>query len=219
MTGKEMVLVLKARTNTLDKASLIDIRPEMALLFLNQAMRELSVSKYTKDNPNDVNGYSTKQIISDQLKPLISPPVIFDMTESADKEYSVIDLASNDYFVYLYGRIKVTAESVSKKVAIHIESLDRLAVSADDPFNKPAGIHVKAIFADNKLMVVNNPDVGFSEPTLIFLRKPKTLTLDSTCELNFEDEIITRAIELVLDSTGQQSIQQKEQLETNLKYK
>ena len=76
MNGKQAILKLKANLNKLDTASNRTVRPEYALLFLNDVYSKLVGAKYEQQGPQDSSGFQLNQKLSDELNYLSVPKVV-----------------------------------------------------------------------------------------------------------------------------------------------
>ena len=207
LTGTQLVTRLKAKLNSLDTASNRTVRPEMALLKLNEAYLKLSRAKYKKDSgTSDDSAFQFTQLTTDELNHLTDSQ-LFGVTDSliepGIKELNINDIPN--YWVHLRSKIKIVYKGKTYWISdINYKTLDTLSPSTWDPFNKSVPLNPTIYFEQNKIKIIaeNFGEYSLEGIMVTFLRFPETITLNSIHKAPYLDEIVDTAAELVLEEWG-----------------
>lgn len=203
MNGKQAILRLKVKINQLDTASNRTVRPEQALLFLNDAYSGLAKAKYKKSNSQeDTTGFQLNQITTDELNHLTKIQELVPNVEGNEYNINISDI--NNYWVHLRSELKIKAGTVEKWITNpNYTSLDVLGTSAEDPFNNTIPSSPITFFEDNKIKVlVNNFEVKTHK--VVYYAMPETITLEEEIKSPFVNEIIEMAAVMMLENWGDQ---------------
>jgi len=204
MVGSEMIIKLKAKLNSLDTYSNRTVRPEMALLFLNDAYIKLSRAKYkASSGVIDDSAFQATQLSTDDLNHLTKSDYITPVvTSDPDPVYS-IDLSTlTRYRYHLRSKIQIGYKDKTLWVTdINYHTLNTSNPATLDPFNRPEPLNPTVYFEGNKLLI---PVKGFTVPNyyITYLQFPETITQTSDCVAPFVDEIVDVAAFLILESWG-----------------
>lgn len=196
MNGKEIVLEYKAKLNNLDTQYNRLIKPEIALLFINDAFKKVVRGKYFRESDVVSNqSFQTNQKTTDELNSLVK--TFSTVPKLIDGEY-VIDNLPGDYFVYLKSKVEV-AKLKFKYAYPRIVSLDRLEVALRNPFFRPNPNYPLAYFSNGHFILpksVQNADqLEIVNCWLSYLSMPEPITLQSVdVNYSFMDEVIDTAV-------------------------
>lgn len=204
MTGKQLLLKVKAQLNQLDTASNRTVRPEMVLLFVNDVYTKLVRAKYADNGGQvDTTAFQFTQLTTDELNYLTVPKEVTPAFDENNSEYFVEMSEFDNYWVHLRSKIKVKSDSVEKWMSNpNYKTLDTIGPALADPFNTPEFNDPILYFEDNKIKF---PVSGFevSKYSMTYLRKPAPIAYsDDELGIPFEDEIIDGAAYKILASWG-----------------
>lgn len=207
MTGRQAIIRLKAKLNSLDTASNRTVRPELALLFLNDAYNKLVDAKYEKTQQDDSTAFQLNQKTTDDLNHLTS--TISVTPYKIENEY-IVDLTELDsYNHHLRSVLEILYEGKTYKVnKLNYKSIDTIGTVFDDPFNSTEPLNPIVYFEDNKIIVLTD-NFSVSKHKITYLKSPKDITLDGVIEAPFVDSIIDVATWMILESWGDQRAQSK----------
>jgi len=208
MTGKQAIIRLKVKINQLDTSSNRTVRPELALLFINDAYKKLAKAKYVRaTSREDFSGFQLNQVTTDELNHLTTSYEAAPNHEG--DEYNIPTSDIEDYWIHLRSEIQV---KVGNKTAWiknpNYRTLDTLGPATGDPFNESDPSEPIIFFEDNKIKVLAN---NFEIPShrIIYYRKPNEITLDDEIEVPFMNEIIDMAAFAMLENWGDPRSQSK----------
>ena len=204
MLGSEMIIKLKAKLNSLDTYSNRTVRPEMALLFLNDAYVKLSRAKYKASSGIvDDSAFQLTQLSTDDLNHLTRSDYITPIiTTDPDPVYSVDLSILTRYRYHLRSKLQVGYKGSTKWVTdINYHTLNTSNPATLDPFNRPEPLNPTVYFEGNKLLI---PIGAFTVPNyyITYLQFPEEITQNSNCIAPFVDEIVDVAAFLILESWG-----------------
>ena len=207
MTGRQAIIRLKAKLNSLDTASNRTVRPEMALLFLNDAYSKLVDAKYEKTQQEDSTAYQLNQKTTDDLNHLTVTTSI--VPTKIEDEY-VVDLTELDsYNHHLRSVLDIQFEGKTYKVnKLNYKSLDTIGTVFDDPFNSTEPLNPIVYFENNKIVVITD-NFYVTNHKITYLKNPTTITLEDVIEAPFVDSIIDVATWMILESWGDPRSQSK----------
>lgn len=217
MTGREAVLRLKVKINQLDTASNRTVRPEKALLFLNDAYEKLAQAKYKRSHINDGSAFQLNQLATDELNHLTK---VVEIVPVVTGDEAAIDIASiTDYWVHLRSALQVKSRNTIKWITDpNYMTLDTIGTAKEDPFNSPIASKPIVFFEENKIKVLTD---GFSvlKHKITYYSKPQTITLESELSISFIDEIIDIAATTMLENWGDPRFQSKAGLDAAVEQK
>lgn len=207
MTGRQAIIRLKAKLNSLDTASNRTVRPELALLFLNDAYNKLVDAKYEKTQQDDSTAFQLNQKTTDDLNHLTS--TISVTPYKIENEY-IVDLTElGSYNHHLRSVLEILYEGKTYKVnKLNYKSIDTIGTVFDDPFNSTEPLNPIVYFEDNKIIVLTD-NFSVSKHKITYLKSPKEITLDGVIEAPFVDSIIDVATWMILESWGDPRSQSK----------
>lgn len=207
MTGRQAIIRLKAKLNSLDTASNRTVRPELALLFLNDAYSKLVDAKYEKTQQEDSTAFQLNQKTTDDLNHLTNT---ISVTPTKVGDEYIVELAElTNYSHHLRSSLEVQFEGKTYKVnKLNYKSIDTIGTVFDDPFNSTEPLNPIVYFEGNKIIVLTD-NFGVSKHKITYLKYPSEITLDSTIEAPFVDSIIDVAAWLILESWGDPRAQSK----------
>lgn len=204
MIGSELVTRLKAELNQLDTSSNRTVRPEMALLFLNNAYLKLSRAKYKLSaGVVDDTAFQVTQLTTDELNHLTTSVYTIPVLSSDPEPVYTVDVATlPGYRYHLRSKIEIEYKQIRKWVSdISYKTLDTMNPTTLDPFNKPSPLEPVVYFESGKIVI---PFSGFTVKNyyITYQKFPDQITLVSDCVAPFIDEIVTAAAGLILESWG-----------------
>ena len=207
MLGKQAVIRLKAKLNSLDTASNRTVRPEVALLFLNDAYSKLVDAKYEKTQQGDSTAYQLNQKTTDDLNHLTS--TVSTVPVKVGDEYIVDLIELDSYSHHLRSVLDIQFEGKTYKVnKLNYKSLDTIGTVFDDPFNSTEPLNPIVYFENNKIVVVTD-NFSVTNHKITYLKSPATITLEGIIEAPFVDSIIDVAAWMILESWGDPRAQSK----------
>jgi len=208
MTGRQAIVRLKLALNKLDTASNRTVRPEQALLFLNNAYEELAKAKYQKLNGViDNSGFQFNQVTTDELNHLTR--INEQAPNKEGNEFSVNIEDIENYWIHLRSELQVKAGTITQWIKDpNYKTLDTLGTTLSDPFNNSIPSAPITFFEDNKIKVIGK-DFEILKIKTIYYRKPETITLDEEIKAPFTLEIIKAAAVLILENWGDPRSQSK----------
>ena len=197
MNGKQAILKLKANLNKLDTASNRTVRPEYALLFLNDVYSKLVEAKYEQQGPQDSSGFQLNQKLSDELNYLTVPKVVI---PSKVGDLYTVDIDSLENYLHML-RMELSIKVGTKTGVVkdpNITSLDTLGPGLDDPFNGSTPRNPVIYYEDNKIKIVA-PNFEVTSVTTIYLRNPDPITLEGEIKCPFIDDVIDMTAVKILE--------------------
>ncbi|WP_428743147.1 hypothetical protein [Tenacibaculum sp.] len=202
-TGKELILKLKAKLNKLDTSSNRAVKPELALLFLNDAYIKLVRSKYSKNGGQaDSTAFQYTQLTTDELDFLTinkkSSKGDFVISKE-DSEYIIDKSELENYFIHLKASLKVKSGNTTDWTSPNYKTLDEVETSYGDPFNSSIFKDPVLYQEDNKFKIVAT-DFEVVDASISYLRKPETITVVSEHNIPFEDELVDYTATLILEN-------------------
>jgi hypothetical protein len=207
MTGRQAIIRLKAKLNSLDTASNRTVRPELALLFLNDAYSKLVDAKYEKTQQEDSTAFQLNQKTTDDLNHLTN--TIYVTPTKVGDEYIVELTELTNYSHHLRSSLEVQFEGKTYRVnKLNYKSIDTIGTVFGDPFNSTEPLNPIVYFESNKIIVLTD-NFSVSKHKITYLKSPSEITLDSTIEAPFVDSIIDVAAWLILESWGDPRAQSK----------
>jgi hypothetical protein len=199
MLGSQLVVRVKAKLNQLDTTSNRTVRPEMALLFLNDAYLKLTRAKYHHSTGGaDDTAFQMTQLTTDELNHLTIPitlPAV--LVAGSTDEFEVSISSMPNYWVHLRTKVEILYKGTSRWVSdINYKTLNTTNPATLDPFNKPTPLQPTVYFEAGKIKLPVN---GFTVKNIAvtYLRFPETITLTSECTAPFLDEIVDIAAALI----------------------
>lgn len=204
MTGLEAAQKFKIELNKLDTSSLIDVRLEKALHYLNKAALFLVKKKYIGKNPGP-GRLEINHPVLDDLKVLIKEVNGLQL-ETVDEETSVE--FKEDHLYFLGCQIKTsnaTCTTPKYQNGRYVEP-ERVYNELQSPFNTSQLDDPMVTIIGNKL-VVYHETFDVTDIKIKYLKIPNTITSAETIELPFVDEIIDVAITMALENFESQRIQ------------
>lgn len=204
MLGSEMIVKVKAKLNSLDTGSNRTVRPEMALLFLNDSYLKLSRAKYKASSGIvDDTAFQANQQVTDELNHLTTSSYITPVISSDPEPVYSADLTTlTRYRYHLRSKINIGYKGKTKWVTdINYHTLNTSNPATLDPFNRPEPLNPTVYFEGNKLLI---PAKDFTVPNyyVTYMQFPETITQVSNCIAPFIDEIVDVAAFLILESWG-----------------
>ena len=207
MTGRQAIIRLKAKLNSLDTASNRTVRPELALLFLNDAYNKLVDAKYEKTQQGDSTAFQLNQKTTDDLNHLTVTETVVP-TKIGD-EYEVSLLSLTNYSHHLRSVLDILYKSKTYKVnKINYKTIDTLGTVFDDPFNSTEPLNPIVYFENNKIIVISD-NFSVTNHKITYLKSPNLITLEEEIAAPFVDSIIDVASWMILESWGDQRAQSK----------
>lgn len=201
MTGKDLVLNLKAKLNKLDSAANRAVRPEMALLFLYDAYIKLIRAKYADNGgQEDTTAFQFTQLTTDELNHITATHVFSEL--EVDEAMGTTGLPISDipaYWIHLRNKAKVKLGTKEAWKTPSLKTLDVIGTVEDDPFNSPTFNDPIVFFEDSRIKFLTE---GFevSDVFVSYIKKPEKLTLESEVLAPFTDEIEDAACTLILEN-------------------
>ena len=217
MTGNQLITRLKVKLNQLDTSSNRVVRPEVALLFLNEAYLKLVRAKYKLSTgiPDETHFQGT-QLVTDELNHLTTSaqlPMVLGTDPETTYELAVSDIPN--YWIHLRSRLQVSYKGTSAWVSdINYKTIDTLNPSTLDPFNRPEPLNPTLYFDNGKL---KSPCSGYTVLNIhvSYLKYPTPIIALEECIAPFQDEIVNMAAIMILEDWGDvrsQSLAAVEQL-------
>lgn len=207
MTGRQAIIQLKAKLNSLDTASNRTLRPELALLFLNDAYTKLVSAKYSKGNREDSTAFQLDQETTDDLNHLTSTVEL--IPNQVGEEYIVQISDLPDYSNHLRSVLEIKYNGKLYKVnRLNYKTLDTLGTVFEDPFNSTEPLYPVTYFENNSIVVITD-NFSVTKHRITYLKSPKTITLDEEIEAPFVTDIIDQASIMILESWGDPRTQSK----------
>lgn len=208
MNGKQAIVRLKLALNKLDTASNRTVRPEQALLFLNNAYEKLAKAKYEKINGViDPTGFQFNQVTTDELNHLTKISELAPNEEEDIFSISITDI--ENYWIHLRSEFQVKVGFKTKWIKNpNYRTLDTLGPASGDPFNNSTPSSPITFFEDNKIKVIGN-NFELLKIKTVYYRKPETITLEEEINAPFVLEIIDTAAALILENWADQRAQSK----------
>lgn len=206
MTELEAAQKFKVEINKLDRSSLIDVRIEKVLHYLNKAALFLVKKKYKGNDPGP-GRLETMHPVLDDLKVLLKEATT-DVADGLSPNTPVP--FETDHLYYISSRIKTVCAKTGNS-AWHegrYVKPERVYKEQESPFNKSKFDDPMVTISDNKLVVYNE---GFDIDewvTIKYLKAPNLITGSSAdqMELPFADEIIDIAVAMALENFESQRI-------------
>jgi hypothetical protein len=206
MTGKQAILQLKAKLNQLDTAANRTVRPEMALLFLNNAYDKLAEAKYAKTQEGDSH-FESNQLAKDELNHLTVPTELVPTKVGDEYEIAISDI--ENYWIHLRSSVRVVSNAKNYWITdLNFKTLDTVNTIEDDPFNRSEAKFPVVYFEGNKIKIIAK-DFIVDKYKITYYRKPKTITLDEVIEAPFADDIVDAAVVMMLENWGDPRTQSK----------
>ena len=216
MTELEAAQKFKVEVNKLDRASLIDVRFEKIIHYLNKASLFLVKSKYNGKEPGP-GRLEVNHPVTDDLKILITEAT----TDVADGGSGSTTVPFEvDHLYFIAARIKTLCDDGEGNTnsAWHegrYVKPERVYKELESPFNKSRVDDPMITIVGNALVVYNTDFDLDEEVTIKYLKAPNTITGGATVmELPFADEIIDTAVTMALENF--ESIRIKTQPEVNV---
>lgn len=208
MTGKDLVLGLKAKLNKLDTGFNRTLRPEMALLYLNDAHIKLVRAKYSAGGGNpDKTAFEYTQLTTDELNYVTKTNEV-DLTVSSDGLNYEVELSEfDDYWYHLRSLFKTKYGNKTQYSSPNKLSLDVINTTISDPFNSSTVLDPVLFFEENKIKSPKEEDFSVEALKMTYLSKPKKFELDVETECPFTDEVIDMATTLILEGWENQRAQ------------
>lgn len=211
MNGKDAILITMAKLNRLDTASNRMIRPEMVLLFLNEALTTLVKRKYSQSNPNDQESFQRNQLMADELNVFTKQHTA--VPTKVLNEYQVDISTIPDYYVGLWFYV-LSGKGDKEKLATNLnyKTLDTVGSALQDPFNKPTYLSPIIYFANNKIMLpASDFEIKFVYCTYLM----QTIKIEESKEITFNiiDEVIDLATTMILETWESRRVATKLQLD------
>lgn len=207
MTGRQAIIRLKAKLNSLDTASNRTVRPELALLFLNDAYNKLVDAKYEKTQQEDSTAFQLNQKTTDDLNHLTVTENVVPTKVGNEYEVSLLSLAN--YSHHLRSVLDILYKSKTYKVnKINYKTIDTLGTVFDDPFNSTEPLNPIVYFENNKIIVISD-NFSVTNHKITYLKSPNLITLEEEISAPFVDSIIDVASWMILESWGDQRAQSK----------
>ena len=207
MTGRQAIIRLKAKLNSLDTASNRTVRPELALLFLNDAYNKLVDAKYEKTQQEDSTAFQLNQKTTDDLNHLTVTDNVVPVKVGNEYEVSLLSLAN--YSHHLRSVLDILYKSKTYKVnKINYKTIDTLGTVFDDPFNSTEPLNPIVYFENNKIIVISD-NFSVTNHKITYLKSPNLITLDEEITAPFGDSIIDVDSWMILESWGDQRAQSK----------
>lgn len=206
MTGKQLLLSIKARLNQLDTASNRTVRPEMLLLYLNDVYVKLVRAKYSDNGGQaDATAFQFTQLTTDELNYLTK---VASLDTSPDSEESPTEFSADlseidDYWIHLRSRIKVKYEDTEQWDADPTyKTLDTIGPALSDPFSEPS-FSSPVLYWESGKVKFPVSDFEVTKYKITYLRKPAQITNDDTeLGIPFEDELIEGTVYRILAAWG-----------------
>ena len=207
MTGRQAIIRLKAKLNSLDTASNRTVRPELALLFLNDAYNKLVDAKYEKTQQGDSTAFQLNQKTTDDLNHLTVTDNVVPI--KVGDEYEVSLLSLTNYSHHLRSVLDILYKSKTYKVnKINYKTIDTLGTVFDDPFNSTEPLNPIVYFENNKIIVISD-NFSVTNHKITYLKSPNLITLEEEIAAPFVNSIIDVASWMILESWGDQRAQSK----------
>jgi len=215
MNGKQAIIRLKSALNKLDTASNRTIRPEQALLFLNNAYEMLAKAKYEKINGVvDPTGFQFNQVTTDELNHLTK---VYESAPNNEGDIYYIDVDSIDnYWIHLRSELKVKVGEKTQWIKNpNYRTLDTLGPASGDPFNNSIPSSPIIFFEDNKIKILGT-DFEITDVKIAYYRKPAGITLEDEIAAPFILEVINKAAILILENWKDQRSQSKTSIDKSI---
>lgn len=202
MTEIEAAQKFKIELNKLDRASLVDIRLEKIVHYLNKATLFLVKKKY-KGEESGPGRLEIMNPVLDDLAPLLKE-VTVDVADGGNG--STIIPFFPDQLYFISARIKtlcITADNETTS-AFHegrYVKPERVYKELDSPFNR-SRVDDPMITVINNSLVIYNTDFDLDEEVMYkYLKVPKTMTGGTDdLELSFADQIIDVAVTMAIEN-------------------
>lgn len=203
MTGKQAIIQLKVKINQLDTASNRTVRPEQALLFLNNAYLKLAKAKYKNNNQQgDTTGFQLNQVTTDELNHLTKVQELVPNQEGDEYNISTSDI--DNYWIHLRSELEIKVGAKEKWIkSPNYTSLDVLGTAVVDPFNETIPSSPITFFEDNKIKVLVK-DFEVKTHKVVYYSKPVVIANDEEIKAPFADEIVDMAAVMMLENWGDQ---------------
>ena len=207
MTGKQAILRLKAKLNSLDTASNRTVRPELALLFLNDAYNKLVEAKYDKTQQGDSTAFQLNQKTTDDLNHLTVTEELVPTKIGDEYVITITDLPNYSHHLRSVLHVLYAGKNYSV-TKLNYKTLDTIGTVFEDPFNSTEPLNPIVYFTDNKIIVLTD---GFNvaKHKVTYLKSPDIITLEDEIKAPFVDSIIDVAAWMILESWGDQRAQSK----------
>lgn len=201
MTGKDLVLETKAKLNQLDTAANRAVRPEMVLLFLNDAYKKLVRAKYADNGGReDTTAFQFTQLTTDELNHVTGTHSLVPVKSlTEDNIYEITPTDAPNYWIHLKSKIRVKAGDKESWQTPSLKTLDVIGTIEGDPFNASIYVDPAIYFEDGKIKI---PVTGFTVPNYLitYLKKVTPITLEGTVLAPFEDQIVDSAVTAILEN-------------------
>lgn len=196
MTGHEILIEYSVKLNKLDTKFNRLVKPEVALILINDALKKVIKDKYSpKPDVTGVRAFQSNQRNTDELNSLIKSIKLNSASGLLleNNEY-IINLPS-DYFVYLGSRVLTNNGRYSYP---RVTTLDKLEVSMKNPFREPDTNYPLAYFSEGKFRLPK-PFQGnkfeIVDGLMSYLSLPEKITINSTdVNYSFMEEVIDTAV-------------------------
>lgn len=198
MTNIEMLREFKVGIDKIDSSSYPEIYDEQIFMFINRFIISL-VNAGRKVFEED-------QVITDNLKALLSPPVKLTPTiDSDDSSLFLVDLTGLDYFFYIksYAVTRISSD-LKGRASIKVTQHDDIDTILRDPFNKPKSYKVPITFSRDSITVYTDGTFSVEEFWLTYIKKPAVVDANTNCDLDeqLHYTIVEGAIELAKVTLG-----------------
>ena len=201
MTELEAAQKFKVELNKLDRASLVDVRLEKIVHYLNKATLFLVKRKY-KGEEAGPGRLDIMHPVLDDLKSLIVEGTL----EAGDGgNGSTPILLFDDLLYFMAARVKTVAVSGNTTTSAFHEGRfvkpERVYKELDSPFNRSRVDDPMITIQDNKLIIYNT-DFDLDDDVIVkYLKTPTVMTGGATTvTLPFIDEIIDVAITMAIEN-------------------
>jgi len=207
MTELEAAQKFKVELNKLDRASLVDIRLEKIVHYLNKATLFLVKKKY-KGEESGPGELEIMHPTLDDLAPLLKE-VTVDVADGGSGSTTIPFFTDQLYFIS--ARIKTVTEGTAGNQSAFHEGRyvkpERVYKEFDSPFNKSRADD-PMITVLNKSLVIYNTDFDLDEDVIVkYLKKPNIMTGGTTdLELPFADQIIDVAVTMAIENIESERI-------------
>ncbi len=192
-----MLREFKVGIDKIDSSSYPEIYDEQIFMFINRFITQL-VNAGRKV-------FEETQIITDNLKALIPPPItltsVQNILEPTEYDFSLSGLG---YWFYIKSYAKTSVGEVVGKAASKVTQQDDIEVVLEDPFNKPKVYKVPITFSRDTITAYS--DGSFDIPTLVltYVQKPVIVDINNNCNLDEQVHysIVEGAIALAINALG-----------------
>lgn len=194
MTELEAAQNFKIEVNKLDRSSLVDVRFEKIIHYLNKASLFLVKSKYNGEDPGP-GRLEVNHPVTDDLKVLTK-------VVSIDASDGFVPFA-DDHLYYIDSKVETMTPECNDPVwaKCRYVKADRVNRELESPFTKTQFDDPVCSILDNKLYIYQD---GFTlgDVEIKYLGAPRTITgiAENIMELPFADEIIDTAATMAIEN-------------------